>query len=198
MRRAGAVLLLVVAAGLAAAAHDMLAWRDVLRGDDVRAARTWLPGDPVRSVLAVDDELAQRRAVRSFRVGIHDRARLRQRRHPDDATLDRRGATGRRCSTRIVRRCIAGGKPARRARRRRWPRHRRSRRRRPGTLDLRGGDPARSRERGRQVQPRAAAAAHACDGDAAGAGQRLRGAGARTTWCGLRDAGAGVLTCLPH
>ena len=68
MRRAAAVLLLVAAAGLAAAAHDVLAWRDVLRGDDVQAARAWLPGDPVGSVLAVDDELAQRRATRSFRV----------------------------------------------------------------------------------------------------------------------------------
>jgi hypothetical protein len=68
MRRAAAVLLLVAAAGLAAAAHDVLAWRHVLRGDDVQVARTWLPGDPVRSALAVDDELAQRRAVRSFRV----------------------------------------------------------------------------------------------------------------------------------
>ena len=36
---------------------------------------------------------------------------------PGDATLRRRGATGGRCSTRISRRRIAGGKPARRARR---------------------------------------------------------------------------------
>lgn len=68
MRWAAAVLLLVAGAALAAAAHDVLAWRDVLRGSDVRVARTWLPGDPVRSALAVDDALAQRRAVRSFRV----------------------------------------------------------------------------------------------------------------------------------
>jgi hypothetical protein len=68
MRWAAAVLLVVVCAGLAAAAHDVLAWRDVLRGRDVRVARTWLPGDPVGAALAVDDVLAQRRAVRSFRV----------------------------------------------------------------------------------------------------------------------------------
>lgn len=68
MRRAAAVLLLVVAAGLAAAVHDVLAWRDALQGREVRVARTWLPGDPMRSALAVDDELAQRRAVQSFRV----------------------------------------------------------------------------------------------------------------------------------
>ena len=57
MRRAAALLLLVAAVGLAVTAHDVLAWRDVLRGDGVQLARTWLPGDPVRSVLAVDDEL---------------------------------------------------------------------------------------------------------------------------------------------
>ena len=68
MRRAAAVVLLVVAAGFAAAAHDLAGWRDVLRGDDVRVARAWLPGDPVRSALAVDEELALRRAVRSFRA----------------------------------------------------------------------------------------------------------------------------------
>jgi hypothetical protein len=66
--RAAAVLLLLLAALLAAATHDVRAWRDVLRGDDVRAARTWLPSDPVGSALAVDDELALRRSVRAFRV----------------------------------------------------------------------------------------------------------------------------------
>jgi hypothetical protein len=68
MRRAAAVLLLVVAAGLAAASHDVLVWRDLLRGHGARTARAWLPGDPVGSALAVDDELALRQAVRSFRV----------------------------------------------------------------------------------------------------------------------------------
>jgi hypothetical protein len=68
MRWAAAVLLVVVGAGLAAAAHDVRAWRDVLEGRDVQVARTWLPGDPVGSALAVDEVLAQRRAVRSFRV----------------------------------------------------------------------------------------------------------------------------------
>jgi hypothetical protein len=68
VKRAAALLLLVVATGLAAFAHDVRAWREVLRGDDVLVARAWLPGDPVRSALAVDDELALRRAMRSFRV----------------------------------------------------------------------------------------------------------------------------------
>jgi hypothetical protein len=68
MRWAAAVVLVAVAAALAAVAHDALVWRDVLRGREVRVARAWLPGDPVGSALAVDDVLAQRRAVRSFRV----------------------------------------------------------------------------------------------------------------------------------
>jgi hypothetical protein len=68
MRWAAAVVLVAVAAALAAVAHDALVWRDVLRGREVRVARAWLPGDPVGSALAVDDVLAQRSAVRSFRV----------------------------------------------------------------------------------------------------------------------------------
>ena len=53
---------------LAAAAHDVLAWRHALRGTQVRTAQTWLPGDPVRSALSLDDDIALRRAVRSFRI----------------------------------------------------------------------------------------------------------------------------------
>jgi hypothetical protein len=68
MRWAAAVVLVAVAAALAAVAHDALVWRDVLRGREVRVARAWLPGDPVGSALAVDDVLAQRSTVRSFRV----------------------------------------------------------------------------------------------------------------------------------
>jgi hypothetical protein len=68
VKQAAAFLLLVVAAGSAVVAHDLRAWQEVLRGDDVRIARAWLPGDPVRSALAVDEELALRRSVRSFRV----------------------------------------------------------------------------------------------------------------------------------
>lgn len=68
MRLVAAAFVLVVASGLAATAHDVLAWRQALRGRDVRVARTWVPGDPVRSALAVEDERALRRAVRSFRV----------------------------------------------------------------------------------------------------------------------------------
>lgn len=68
MRIAGAALLVVLAAVLAAAAHDVLAWRHALRGTQVRTAQTWLPGDPVRSALSLDDDIALRRAVRSFRI----------------------------------------------------------------------------------------------------------------------------------
>jgi len=61
-------LLVVLAALLGAAAHDVLAWRDALRGGNVRVAQAWLPGDPVRAVFRLDDDLALRRAVRSFHV----------------------------------------------------------------------------------------------------------------------------------
>lgn len=68
MRAVLAALLVVAAAALAAGAHDVLAWRHALRGTGVGVAQTWLPGDPVRSVFRLDDDLALRRAVRSFRV----------------------------------------------------------------------------------------------------------------------------------
>jgi hypothetical protein len=68
MRLVLAAGLVALAAVLAAGAHDVLAWRHALRGAEPRVARTWLPGDPARSVLRLDDDLALRRAVRSFRI----------------------------------------------------------------------------------------------------------------------------------
>jgi hypothetical protein len=68
LKTALAAVLVVLAGMLAAAAHDVLAWRHALRGAQPRVAHTWLPGDPVRSVFGLDDDLALRRAVRSFRV----------------------------------------------------------------------------------------------------------------------------------
>jgi hypothetical protein len=74
---AGAVLV-VVAALLAAAAHDVRAWRHAIAHGDARfaaapstaqwRASTWLPRDPVRHVLGLDDDLALRRAARAFRI----------------------------------------------------------------------------------------------------------------------------------
>lgn len=63
-----AAVLVAVAALLGAAAHDVLAWRDALRSDAPRVAPNWLPGDPVRRAFALDDDVALRRAVRSFRI----------------------------------------------------------------------------------------------------------------------------------
>ena len=70
---AGALLLAAAAAGLA---HDLRAWGDAVHDGDVRfehaprAARwtagAWLPHDPARRLLALDDELALRAAVRAF------------------------------------------------------------------------------------------------------------------------------------
>jgi hypothetical protein len=68
VRAVVAGFLVLLAAVLAAGAHDVLAWRHALRGANVGVAPTWLPGDPVRSVFGLGDDLAVRRAVRSFRV----------------------------------------------------------------------------------------------------------------------------------
>lgn len=68
MRIAAAAALVLLAAALAAAAHDVLAWRHALRGTGVHTAQTWLPGDPVRAAFSLDDDVALRRAVRSFRI----------------------------------------------------------------------------------------------------------------------------------
>jgi hypothetical protein len=65
-----AAVLVVVAVLLVATAHDVLAWRDALRSDAPRTAANWVPGDPVRRAFALDDDLALRGAVRSFRVAF--------------------------------------------------------------------------------------------------------------------------------
>jgi len=71
-------VLVVLAVVLALAAHDALSWRSALSRGDVRLVRapadarwrasTLLPGDPTRTVLSLGDDLALRRAVRSFLV----------------------------------------------------------------------------------------------------------------------------------
>jgi hypothetical protein len=78
LRFAVAALLVALAAVLAVAAHDVLSWRSAIARGDARlgsrpASASWsaaslLPGDPVRRVLALDDDLALRRAVRAFRT----------------------------------------------------------------------------------------------------------------------------------
>jgi hypothetical protein len=77
MRRYLAVaLLLAVAVVLAIGGHDVLSWRSAMSRGDARLrthpvtaywkAGTWLPDDPARSVLGLDDELALRRGVHAF------------------------------------------------------------------------------------------------------------------------------------
>ena len=71
-------VLVLLAVVLALAAHDALSWRSTLDHGDARLtsrpasaqwrASTLLPGDPTRSLLALDDDLALRRAVRAFLV----------------------------------------------------------------------------------------------------------------------------------
>ena len=147
MRIAGAAVLVLLAAVLAAGAHDVLAWRATRCAvPRCRRAQTWLPGDPVRSALSLDDDIALRRAVRSFRIAFDHRARLRQRRDAHDAPVARRGAADGPGHARAARGCVAGREPARGARRRErsrdgWDHGRRSR-----ALHLRGCDPPRPRQ----------------------------------------------------
>jgi len=75
-RIVAATALVAAAALLALGAHDVLVWRSAVSHGDARLrtrpvtavwrAGTWLPGDPARSVLSLDDDLALRRAVRAF------------------------------------------------------------------------------------------------------------------------------------
>jgi hypothetical protein len=78
LRWTAVAVLVLLAVGLALAAHDALSWRSTLDRGDARLtsrpasaqwrASTLLPGDPSRSLLALDDDLALRRAVRAFLV----------------------------------------------------------------------------------------------------------------------------------
>jgi hypothetical protein len=78
LRWTAVVVLVLLAAVLAVAAHDALSWRSAFsRGDAQLASRPasaqWrasplLPGDPARALLALGDDLALRRAVRAFLV----------------------------------------------------------------------------------------------------------------------------------
>ena len=65
LRAAVALALVAVAVVLALAARDVLAWRYAISHGRTRAA-VLLPCDPARSVLALDDDLELRRAVRTF------------------------------------------------------------------------------------------------------------------------------------
>jgi hypothetical protein len=75
-RVAAAAVLVLAAVLLALGAHDVLAWRSALSHGDARLrtrpvtatwrADTWLPGDPARGVLTLDDDLALRHAVHAF------------------------------------------------------------------------------------------------------------------------------------
>jgi hypothetical protein len=74
----GAVALVAVAVVLAIAARDAAAWRSALRAGDARLAQrprsatwqagTWLPGDPVRRLLGLGDDVQVRQAIRAYLV----------------------------------------------------------------------------------------------------------------------------------
>jgi hypothetical protein len=78
VRWTAVAVLVLLAAVLALAAHDALSWRSALSRGDARLAAghtgaqwrapTLLPGDPTKSLLALGDDLALRRAVRAFLV----------------------------------------------------------------------------------------------------------------------------------
>jgi hypothetical protein len=77
--RAGALACLVVGVFLILLATDVLRWSNAVHASDVRyranasAAGLWqinalVPGDPGRSLLGIDDDLALRKAVRSLEL----------------------------------------------------------------------------------------------------------------------------------
>jgi hypothetical protein len=77
--RAGGLVCLVVGVFLILLATDVLRWSNALQASDVRyrahasAAGLWqidalVPGDPGRSMLGIDDDLALRKAVRSLEL----------------------------------------------------------------------------------------------------------------------------------
>ena len=71
-----AAALVGAAAVLAVAAHDVLAWRSAVKDGDARfrtrptaatwRAEAWLPGDPARRRLKLDEDLELRRGVQAF------------------------------------------------------------------------------------------------------------------------------------
>jgi hypothetical protein len=79
-RLAAAAVAALLAALLAIAGHDLLAWRSAFReGDAALAARprlaawnpgTWLPRGVVGSTLALDDDVRLRSSVRAFDVAV--------------------------------------------------------------------------------------------------------------------------------
>jgi hypothetical protein len=78
VRWTAVAVLVLLAAVLGIAAHDALSWRSALSRGDARLASghagaqwrasTLLPSDPTKSLLALGDDLALRRAVRAFLV----------------------------------------------------------------------------------------------------------------------------------
>lgn len=77
--RAGALVCLVVGVFLILLATDVLRWSNAVQASDVRyranasAAGLWqidaiVPGDPGRSLLGIDDDLALRKAVRALEL----------------------------------------------------------------------------------------------------------------------------------
>jgi hypothetical protein len=69
VRLGGAVAALALAVVLALFARDVLAWRAALR-DGRTTSPAWLPGDPARSLLGLDEGIALQRAVRAYRVAL--------------------------------------------------------------------------------------------------------------------------------
>jgi hypothetical protein len=78
LRWTAVLVLVLLAVVFALAAHDALSWRSAFTRGDARlktapANARWrasplLPGDPTRALLALGDDLALRRAVRSFLI----------------------------------------------------------------------------------------------------------------------------------
>ena len=202
LRLVSAVAALLLAAGLAALAHDVRRWDEgIERGDRAYAgapsgarwaAAPWLPGDPAGAILGVEPRLELRRAVQSFTravdvpQGIDNGERRARVRAAAEVALARVAETGDAEAASQASNLIGvlAETDARRA----------DHESRPG--GVRGGRSRGLGEPGRGVQPRAHPAARTRRRDARGAGIRIGRPWACATGCGRGRARDGVLRVL--
>jgi hypothetical protein len=113
---AGALLCLLIAVGLVLVAVDVARWHQAMRAGDVRygasteATRLWkadtyVPFDPARSLLGLDDDIDLREAVRALRLArlgdaVVSDPELAIRRNEAQARLEAVLATGEDSATR--------------------------------------------------------------------------------------------------
>ena len=197
----GALVLGVAALALA---HDIRSWHGGVDRGDARVRRssprprggtagTWLPGDPALALLSLRDDLAVRSGEKAFVVAMAA---------PQGYDDGRQKAQLRGLAELALSDALATGSPAQASRAGNLlgilAAHGRQRgrcgRQRPACRrDVRGGDPRRPGERGREVQPRAPPAPDQGGRLARGRGRLVRRLRRLAPGRGRRAAGVGLL-----